>query len=80
MIKYLGLALLSVGFLSGCASMALPGDKNCTTDFLQCIEEPKEVESHDDNDLTRNLSKHAIDCRHQRGISTQEIAQCLSEG
>lgn len=44
MMKYLGIALLCVGFLSGCASMALPGDKNCTTDFLQCIEEPKEVE------------------------------------
>ena len=44
MIRNLMIALLSVGFLSGCASMALPGDKNCTTDFLQCIEEPREVE------------------------------------
>ena len=30
--------------LSGCASIAIPGDEACQTDFLECVEEPKQVE------------------------------------
>lgn len=44
MIKSLISALILVGILSGCASMATPGDRYCTVDFLECIEEPREVE------------------------------------
>ena len=31
-------------YLSGCASIAIPGDQACKTDFLECVEEPKKVE------------------------------------
>ena len=30
--------------ISGCASISIPGDKVCMTDFLECVEEPKFVE------------------------------------
>ena len=30
--------------ISGCASISIPGDEACNTDFLECIEEPKFVE------------------------------------
>lgn len=30
--------------MSGCASIAIPGDEMCQTDFLECVEEPKQVE------------------------------------
>jgi len=43
-MRNLALALFCVGLFSGCASMAIPGDKNCAVDFLECIEEPQEVE------------------------------------
>lgn len=43
MIKVI-LALIGVLYLSGCASIAIPGDELCKTDFLECVEEPKKVE------------------------------------
>ena len=38
--------LLIAGTLlfSGCASVSIPGDTACETDFLECIEEPRQVE------------------------------------
>jgi|TARA_B110000902_G_scaffold162248_1_gene185631 curli production assembly/transport component CsgG len=36
--------LLLVTMISGCASMAIPGDADCATRFLECIEEPQQVE------------------------------------
>jgi|TARA_B110000444_G_scaffold259481_1_gene303343 curli production assembly/transport component CsgG len=30
--------------VTGCASISIPGDKVCMTDFLECVEEPKFVE------------------------------------
>ena len=44
MNKNLFIALLGVIYLSGCASIAIPGDQACETDFLECVEEPKRVE------------------------------------
>ena len=44
MNKILITALIGVLFLSGCASVAIPGDEVCRTDFLECIEEPKKVD------------------------------------
>jgi curli production assembly/transport component CsgG len=38
------LLLTGVIYLSGCASIAIPGDTRCNTDFLECIEEPRQVE------------------------------------
>jgi len=31
-------------YLTGCASISIPGDTACNTDFLECVEEPKQVE------------------------------------
>ena len=44
MFKNIAIAFMCVGLFSGCASMALPGDSNCNTGFLECIEEPREVQ------------------------------------
>jgi len=42
--KNLLIALVGVLYLSGCASIAIPGDEACQTDFLECVDEPKRVE------------------------------------
>ncbi len=44
MFKKLIIALIGVVYLSGCASIAIPGDEACQTDFLECVEEPQKVE------------------------------------
>ena len=44
MIKNIAIAFMCVGLFSGCASMAIPGDSNCNTGFLECVEEPNEVQ------------------------------------
>ena len=44
MTKNILIALVGVLYLSGCASIAIPGDEMCQTDFLECVEEPKKVE------------------------------------
>ncbi len=44
MYKNLLIALVGVLYLSGCASIAIPGDEACQTDFLECVDEPKRVE------------------------------------
>ena len=44
MTKNILIALIGVLYLSGCASIAIPGDEMCKTDFLECVEEPKKVE------------------------------------
>ena len=44
MFKNLIIALVGVLYLSGCASIAIPGDEACQTDFLECVEEPKRIE------------------------------------
>ena len=44
MTKNIIIALIGVLYLSGCASIAIPGDEMCNTDFLECVEEPKKVE------------------------------------
>ena len=44
MYKKLLIALVGVFYLSGCASIAIPGDQACETDFLECVEEPKKIE------------------------------------
>lgn len=31
-------------YLTGCASVSIPGDTACQSDFLECIEEPRQVE------------------------------------
>lgn len=36
--------MLAVLLTSGCASIAIPGDEVCTTNFLECVEEPQQVE------------------------------------
>jgi curli production assembly/transport component CsgG len=38
------IAVIFALLISGCASISIPGDKVCMTDFLECIEEPKFVE------------------------------------
>jgi len=45
-MKYKNLILLfaSTVWFTGCASVSIPGDTACQTDFLECIEEPKQVE------------------------------------
>ena len=37
-------ALLAIVLTSGCASIAIPGDEVCRTNFLECVEEPQQVE------------------------------------
>jgi len=37
-------ALAALLLTSGCASIAIPGDEICNTNFLECVEEPKQVE------------------------------------
>ena len=44
MYKKILIAFIGVLYLSGCASIAIPGDQACKTDFLECVEEPKKVE------------------------------------
>ena len=44
MTKNLFIAMLSILLTSGCASIAIPGDEVCTTNFLECVEEPQQVE------------------------------------
>lgn len=45
-MKYKNLILLFAGtvLFTGCASISIPGDTACQTDFLECVEEPKQVE------------------------------------
>ena len=43
-MKSIWLAIFGVLFISGCASVSIPGDTMCESDFLECIEEPKQVE------------------------------------
>ncbi len=45
-MKYFSLtfALAALLLTSGCASIAIPGDEICNTNFLECVEEPKQVE------------------------------------
>ena len=38
------IALVGVLYLSGCASVAIPGDTACQSDFLECVDEPQRVE------------------------------------
>ena len=35
---------MGVLYLSGCASVAIPGDTACQSDFLECVDEPQRVE------------------------------------
>ena len=44
MYRNLLIALVGVVYLSGCASVAIPGDEMCQTDFLECVEEPQKIE------------------------------------
>ena len=43
-MKHSILAIMFALLFTGCASISIPGDKVCVTDFLECIEEPKFVE------------------------------------
>jgi hypothetical protein len=45
-MNYKNLILLFAGtvLFTGCASISIPGDQACQTDFLECVEEPKQVE------------------------------------
>ena len=43
-MKNILLALLGTFLFTGCASVAIPGDTACQTDFLECVEEPKQIE------------------------------------
>jgi len=45
-MKYFSLtfALAALLLTSGCASIAIPGDEICNTNFLECVEEPQQVE------------------------------------
>jgi curli production assembly/transport component CsgG len=43
-VKHSILAIMFALLFTGCASISIPGDKVCVTDFLECIEEPKFVE------------------------------------
>jgi len=38
------LFVLGALYLTGCASVSIPGDTACQSDFLECIEEPRQVE------------------------------------
>ena len=38
------LFLVGALYLTGCASISIPGDTACNSDFLECIEEPMQVE------------------------------------
>jgi curli biogenesis system outer membrane secretion channel CsgG len=38
------LFLVGALYLTGCASISIPGDTACNSDFLECIEEPRQVE------------------------------------
>ena len=38
------IAILGALFISGCASVSIPGDKVCNSSLMECIEEPKFVE------------------------------------
>ena len=43
-MKNIWLAIFGLIFMSGCASVSIPGDTLCTSEFMECIEEPKQVE------------------------------------
>ena len=43
-MKNILLALLGTFLFTGCASVAIPGDTACQTDFLECVEEPQQIE------------------------------------
>jgi len=45
-MRFKNLIMLFAGtvLFTGCASVSIPGDTACQTDFLECIEEPKQVE------------------------------------
>jgi len=38
------IVIIGAAYLTGCASVSIPGDTACNTDFLECIEEPMQVE------------------------------------
>ena len=38
------LFLIGALYLTGCASISIPGDTACATEFLECVEEPKQIE------------------------------------
>lgn len=38
------LFLVGALYLTGCASISIPGDTACNTDFLECVEEPRQVD------------------------------------
>lgn len=44
MIKNSFLAIFCAVFFTGCASLSIPGDTMCVNNFMQCIEEPQQVE------------------------------------
>jgi len=44
MLKQITIALSCAVFITGCAGMAIPGDHHCASNFLECIEEPKQVD------------------------------------
>ena len=44
LIRNIFIALVGVIYLSGCASIAIPGDEVCNTNFLECVEEPQKIE------------------------------------
>ena len=44
MYKNLVISLIGILYLSGCASIAIPGDQACNTEFLECVEEPQKIE------------------------------------
>lgn len=44
MIRNILTAIFCSMFFTGCASLSMPGDTFCATNFMECIEEPKQVE------------------------------------
>lgn len=44
MIKKIFLAIFCSSLFTGCASVAIPGDKFCESNYLECITEPQKVE------------------------------------
>jgi curli production assembly/transport component CsgG len=44
LIKKFLYTVVGAFYLTGCASIAIPGDEMCTTNFLECVEEPQKVD------------------------------------
>ena len=54
---------MGVLYLSGCASVAIPGDTACQSDFLECVDEPQRVELPTYRKLrSATRRKHASGC------------------